>query len=272
MANRKLPFGYCMRSGQICIVDTEAEIVRMIFASYGAGNSYEMLAEWLNKGSHPYFPGKQWNKNTLARILQDERYLGNSTYPAILAADAFKTRTPSASGKLDCPQIKDIRILARCGVCGRAVQRERKNTWRCPHCMTSAVKSTDKRLIDNVAALLQELYSHPDTVASPPADGIESERVLAAKDNLTHELENEPFDESAARAKAISLAAARFAALGSEDYETMRIQYILARTERNGELNTELLRQITSAILIHPTGAVSLKLKNGQIVKRSDLT
>ena len=52
----------------------------------------------------------------------------------------------------------------------------------------------------------------------------------------------------------------------------MRIQYILARMEQNGGLDTALLRQITSAILIFPTGEVSLKLKNGQILKRSDLT
>ena len=64
MANRKLPFGYCMQNGQICVVDAEAEIVRMIFTSYAEGNSYETLAEWLNDGRHIYFPGKQWNKNT----------------------------------------------------------------------------------------------------------------------------------------------------------------------------------------------------------------
>ena len=85
-------------------------------------------------------------------------------------------------------------------------------------------------------------------------------------------IQAEDFDEPAARAKAISLAAARFDTLGSEDYETMRIQYILARTEQNGGLDTALLRQITSAILIFPTGEISLKLKNGQIMKRSDLT
>lgn len=226
--------------------------MRMIFTSYAEGNSYETLAEWLNHGEHAYFPGRRWNKNTLARILQDERYLGNGVYPAILAAVAFQRRKPAASGKLNHPQIKDVRVLARC--------------------MTSAVNSTDKRLMDSVAELLQGLCRHPDAVVSLPAADMESEGILAAKDSLTHELENGEFDEATARAKAISLAAARFDALGSEDYETMRIQYILARAEQNGGLDTALLRQITSAILIFPTGEVSLRLKNRQIIKRSDLT
>ena len=137
--------------------------------------------------------------------------------------------------------------------------------------MASAVDSTDRRLMDSVAELLQGLCQHPDAAAELPAADVESESVLAARNGFAQELENEEFDESAARAKAISLAAARFNALGSEDYETMRIQYILARTEQNGGLDTALLRQITSAILIHPTREISLKLKNGQIMKRSDL-
>lgn len=272
MAYRKLPFGYCMQTGQVVVANTEAEIVRMIFTSYAAGNSYEMLAEWLNAGTHTYSPGKRWNKNTVARILQDERYLGNSVYPAILTADAFRTRKPGASGKRNHPQIKDIRILARCGVCGQAIRRERQDSWSCPHCMISMVKFNDKHLIDSAAELLQGLYTHPNIVASLPAADMESGDILAAKGSLARELEDETFNEFSARAKAILLAAARFDALGSEDYETMRIQYILARTEQNGGLDTVLLRQITSAILIHPAGAVSLRLKNGQIIERTDLT
>ncbi len=272
MANRKMPFGYCMQGGQIRVVETEAEIVRMIFTSYAEGNSYETLAEWLNGGKFPYYPGKPWNKNAVARMLQDKRYLGNHTYPSIIAAEMFGSRKPTVSGKLDHPQLKDIRILARCRICGKAVRREHKDTWRCPNCMTSAVESTDKRLMIDVAELLQGICEHPDAVGLPPAADIESDGVLTAKNNFDQELDRAEFNESAARAKALSLAAARFDTLGSEDYETMRIQYILARTEQNSGLDTELLRQITSAILICPTGEVSLRLKNGQIIKRSDRT
>ncbi len=272
MAYRKLPFGYEMRGGQICIVETEAEVVRMIFTSYAEGNSYKTLTEWLNSKDIPYFPGKRWNKNTVARMLQDVRYLGSRAYPAIISAEVFGSRKPSTSGKSNCPQIKDIRILARCGVCGRAVRRERMDTWCCPHCMTSAVKATDQQLMDRTAELLRGLCEHPDAVGLPPAADVESGGILAAKNDFDHELERAEFNESTAREKAISLAAARFNALGSEDYETTRIQYILAKTEQSGGLDTELLRQITSAILIHPTGAVSLKLKNGQIIERNDRT
>ena len=269
MAIRTLPFGYRMSHGKICAVESEAKIVRRIFAGYGEGHSYNDLTSWLNGQGIPYLPGKPWNKNAVARILRDERYLGSDTYPPIITAEMFGNRKPSASGRLSLPQVKDIRILARCGVCGEPVRRERENTWRCPRCMASAVPSTDQRLIDAVAELLRELRGHPDMVSIPASQDDDTSGVLAAENELAHALEAAEFDESAARAKALSLAAARFNALGSEDYETMRIQHLLAGAEPSAELDTTLLRQITSAVLVYPHGEVRLKLKNKQIVERS---
>ena len=269
MAIRTLPFGYRMSHGKICIVENEARIVQRIFASYVEGHSYNALTQWLNGQSIPYLPGKPWNKNAVARILRDERYLGDDTYPPIVASEMLGNRKPSSSGRLNLPQVKDIRILARCGVCGEPVRRERENTWRCPHCMVSAVPTTDQRLIADASELLRELCSHPDVVVIPDSENKERNTILAAENELAHALEAAEFDESAVRAKALSLAAARFNSIGSEDYETMQIQHLLAGAEPSAELDTALLRQITSAILISPTGEVRLKLKNKQIVERS---
>ena len=77
-------------------------------------------------------------------------------------------------------------------------------------------------------------------------------------------------DEGAAKSAALALASVQFDALGSEDYETMRLQYILKQSEPCDGLDTGLLRQVASAILILPSNAVSLQLKNNQITERSD--
>lgn len=269
MLNRTMPFGYHMCHGKVCIVGNEAEIVRRIFAGYAGGRSYDTLTEWLNGQSVPYLQGKPWNKNAVARILRDERYLGDDTYPRIVESELFGCRVPNAGGRLNLPQIKGIRILARCSVCGEPVRRERQNTWRCPHCMASAVPCTDQRLIDDVSELLRELCGHPDMVGIQASSDDESPSILAAENELVQVMNAAEFDEAAAKSKVLSLASTRFDALDSEDYETMRIQHILVSAEPSAELDTVLLRQITSAILISPTGEVSLKLKNKQIVERS---
>lgn len=272
MANRTLPFGYRMRSGNIAVVEDEAEIVRMIFASYAEGSSYEKLASGLNSRDIPFSPGRPWNKNAVARLLQDIRYLGNDTYPPIVMPEEFGNRKADACGRREHPEIKDIRILARCAVCGDAMRRERKNVWLCPRCMAEAAHITDKCLMDSTAGLLSALREFPDIVRFTPAGDAEDQHIADLRDSFAQELDKPDFCESTARSQAIALTAAQFDALGSEDYETMRIQRLLSQAEPSDGLDTSLLRQITSAILLRSNGAVSLKLKNGQIFERSDFT
>ena len=66
MANRKLPFGYRIRGGQVQIAEREADTVHMIFDRYIAGIFYDRLASELNGQDIRYIPGKPWNKNMVA--------------------------------------------------------------------------------------------------------------------------------------------------------------------------------------------------------------
>lgn len=267
MANRKLPFGYCLHNGQVREGATEAEMVRLIFRRYGEGASYGTLADELSALGCPYAPGRPWNKNMVARILQDGRYLGSAEYPRLLSPELFhhaQSARPDVSGRLERPEIKDIRILARCAQCGEPMRRMRKNYWYCANCMASPSKIKDEALILCVERLLRSLREHPETISPAPIAGGESEAVQAAQERLACELEQTEFDEAAAKTQAIALASARFDALGSGDYETMRLRHLLDGAEPGGSLDAALLRQVAAAVLIHPSGAVSLKLKNGQ--------
>lgn len=269
MANRKLPFGYCLRNGQVREETTEAEVVRLIFRRYGEGASYGALADELSALGCAYAPGRPWNKNMVARILQDGRYLGSAEYPRLLSPELFhqaQSARPDVSGRLECPEIKDIRVLARCAQCGKPMRRMRKNYWYCSNCMASPGKVKDEVLILCVEHLLCSLRGHPETIAPASAAEGKNEAVQTAQDRLVHELEQTEFDEAAAKAQAIALASARFDALGSGDYEAMRLRYLLGGAKPCDGLDSELLRQTAAAVLIHPSGAVSLKLKNGQMI------
>ena len=280
MANRKLPFGYEMQRGIVCVKTAEAAIVKEIYAAYIRGISYSQITDSLNAQAVPYNePGKSWNKNMVARVLSNELYTGNETYPAILSEGEYRraaSAKPATGASLDT-RAKTTRQLARCAVCGSALALSGNKygwaRWNCPSCNAISADAVMPDTVDALSHILTAMVRNPELIQAPPQakqsmQGIPEQ--LGSEFNLA--IQAEEFNESAARAKAISLAAARFDALGSEDYETMRIQYILAKTEQNGGLDTALLRQITSAILIFPTGEVSLRLKNRQIIKRSDLT
>lgn len=85
MGNRKLPFGYHMELGKIVPHPPEAVLVKHVFQAYIAGESYNSLVEWLREQKIPYDVGRVWNKNMVARILENRRYIGDqglSCYPA----------------------------------------------------------------------------------------------------------------------------------------------------------------------------------------------
>ena len=226
MANRKLPFGYRIQGGQIQADEQESEVVRLIFDGYAQYPSYDRLTDALNGQDVPYSPGKRWNKNMVARILRDRRYLGGSTYPQILAPEAFRlaqTAKPDVLGTIDRPESKEIRILAQCGLCHQPLRRERKDSWHCPHCIGTFAKIKDENLIQSVGWHLHRLRGQPDTIVLSSTPETESESVQTAQDRFAHEMDKPEFDEDAAKAAALALASAKFNALGSQDYETMRI-------------------------------------------------
>ncbi|NBI11513.1 hypothetical protein D1641_16100 [Colidextribacter sp. OB.20] len=280
MANRKLPFGYEMQQGIVCIKTAEAAIVKEIYAAYIRGISYRQITDSLNAQAVPYNePGKSWNKNMVARILSNELYTGNKTYPAILSDGEYRravSAKPAARASFNTTA-KTVRQLARCAACGSTLTLSGNKygwaRWNCPSCKAISTDAVMPDTVDVLSHILTAMVRNPELIQAPPQVEQPVQGMPEQSENeFNLAIQAEDFDEPTARAKAISLAAARFDTFGSEDYETMRIQYILARTEQNGGLDTALLRQITSAILILPTGEVSLKLKNGQIIKRSDLT
>ena len=79
-SNRKLPFGYRMELGKIAIHPEEAPIVQHMFQQYILGASYTELVEDLRRRDVPYNQGKLWNKNMVARILENRKYIASTPY------------------------------------------------------------------------------------------------------------------------------------------------------------------------------------------------
>ena len=281
MANRKLPFGYEMRRGEVRINQDEASVVKDIYTAYAEGASYRQLTERLNAQPIRYgAPNKSWNKNMVARILANGIYTGESGYPAILSEEERHravSAKPVTGAPLDPNQtVKAVRKLARCSVCSSALTLSANRfgwaRWNCPTCAAITADAATPDILASVMAILAAIHKRPEIVQTSPPVPAERDDISQAVQESSEPHNDLEYNETAAKEKALALASARFNALGSEDYETMRIQYMLARSEPQDGLDTDLLRQIVSAILIHPNGAVSLRLKNNQIVERSDST
>ena len=89
--NRTISFGYCMKNGEITTEPKEVYAVVTIFDEYLKGKSLSEIAKLMETEKIRYnADSDKWNKNMVNRIIENEKYLGNDTYPQIIAENIFK--------------------------------------------------------------------------------------------------------------------------------------------------------------------------------------
>ena len=246
MGNRKLPFGYQMCMGEIVRDDVEAKAVQDIFLQYTLGASLKEIAEHMSKTGPAYDDGKSWNKNMVARILENAKYTGTDGYPKLVDAALFESAAEKRQTKQHLPERTPAqKALKR--VCSRPPTPE---------------------IEQQVTHLLGRLARQPERITQPEKTSAPAHTNTQAElDNI---LNTQPLDEEAARRLICKLAQEQYETIGNEEYETERLRRLFTAFECTAELNAELLQSAVSAVLV-TRQAVRLQLKNGQIIGKEDL-
>ena len=246
MGNRKQPFGYRMTLGEITIQPEEAETVRSIYLQYIAGASFKQLAKQLQEEDVLYDEDKSWNKNMVARILEDDRYIGKKEFPALITAEQFdaaqKRRKEMRPVYKQTPAQKTLRRL--CGA------------------------PPSERVEKIVTSLLNELIRCPDRI-QPAVSQVVGAACGKTREELTSALERQPIDEDNARALLLQLAAEQYDAIGNTEYETVRLRRLLTGCKPMTEADAELLQSTVSKVRV-TNKSVTVTLKNGQTIERRD--
>ena len=246
MGNRKLPFGYQMCMGEIIRNEQEAKAVQDIFLQYTLGASLKEIAEQMSKTGPAYDEGKSWNKNMVARILENAKYTGMDSYPKLVNIKLFEAAAEKRKTKQRLPE----RTPAQ-----KALKR-------------ICTKPPTPEIEKQVTHLLGRLAERPDRIVQPEKTPAPTHTNTQAE--LDDVLNTQPLDEDAARSLICKLAQEKYAAIGNEEYETERLRRLFAAFERTAELNAELLQSTVSAVLV-TRQVVRLQLKNGQIIGKDDL-
>lgn len=239
MGNRKLPFGYQMRFGDVIPHPDEAEAVQKIYQNYLTGASFRQIAEGLQAQGIPYDEDKPWNKNMVARILENERYTGIDPFPVLIPAELFRAmqnrRIQTAPERTQTPAQKELRKL-----CG----------------------GTPPKYVEQQAlGILNRLIHDPQLITYTPKNVDQSLEQKHRK--LEELLRSPPVDEEQARKLALDCAGAALDSIGPEEYETDRLRKLFTGKQPLTELDAELLRQSVRQITY--TGKeVKILLKNNQ--------
>ena len=246
MGNRKLPFGYQMHMGEIVRNEPEVKAVQDIFLQYSLGASLKEIAEQMSKTGPSYDEGKSWNKNMIARILENAKYTGADSYPELVDKKLFEAAAEKRQTKQRLPE----RTPAQ-----KALKRV-------------CSKPPTPEIEQQVTHLLGKLAEQPEHITEPERTSKPTYTNMHAE--LDDILNTQPLDEAAARSLICKLAQEQYDAIGNEESETERLRRLFTAFVCTAELNAELLQSAVSAVLV-TRQTVRLQLKNGQIIGKDDL-
>jgi len=285
MKNRYIAFGYQLTCGAIAPHVLEAEMVRIVFHQYVAGDSYSRIAAKLEKTGCPYSEGAAcWNKNMVGRILQNRKYLGQDGYPLLVTEYEFRQAALLQQDKYTrkdirtAPEVAALKDKVICGECGshyeRILDSRVGEKWRCknPECST-AVKITDALLTEQVADLLNCAIATPTIIEIPSIEIRPHDLEITRLTNeINRELDKTDCDEEYVKILIMARAAAQYA-ICSDGLLPVKARELRAAFESHDPsmpFDMDLFNCAVDAVIVQPDGTVSLMLKNGQHLNKPE--
>lgn len=247
-SNRALPFGYKMEFGWVVIFPEEAGWVTYLFDQYLLGASYKGLSDEMNGYGVHYDGDKPWNKNMVARILQDCRYTGECGFPRIIDSAAFQSAEEKRRKKATAPGKTEVQKVLR---------------RKCGFRITAHMEH-------EVLYLLNHLAAHPERIATldpPKAPPQRLKELKSELDELIHQL---PVDEERAWEVLQKTVVVMYEAMDPREYETLRMRRVFQKEEPRSELDANLIAANISAVMVDSNGNVKIRLKNDQIIERGE--
>ena len=247
-SNRALPFGYKMEFGRIVIFPEEAGWVTYLFDQYLLGASYKGLSDEMNGYCVRYDGERTWNKNMVARILQDCRYTDDGGFPRIIDPAVFQSAEEKRRKKAAAPEKTEVQKILRrkCG-CGITAHMEHE-----------------------VLYLLNRLAAHPERISTPNPPKSPPPRLDALKSKLEELISKLPVNEERAWEVLQEAAAAMYEAMDPREYETQRMRRAFLKEEPRSELDAKLIDANISAVMVDSNGNVKIRLKNDQTIERGE--
>lgn len=272
---RKIPFGYRMEGGIITTHPEESNAVKTIFTLYCCGASYNgIAAEMMTQGIPYHQKTPRWNKNMVARILENERYIGAGGYPKLIADDKFLSAQflrQSKTAYTHCPkEIEPIKEKAVCAVCGGKMKRDIKNgypRWLCQNSECGCRgRISDETLLDTLRELLEKLANTSPLLAAPIQEKSPSIDAIRIQNELNLCLNRAGTSPEYLKSLIFAAAEERYNSTldPTPAYENERLQKRLEQHPHTKETLTELFQRYVSAVLIG-VDSIALRLTDGTV-------
>lgn len=160
---RYLLFGYQIIQGKIVENPPEKELVEKIYQKYLQGCSIKQLTLYVEQSGIPYRENSNgWNKNMIARILEDERYWNGKQYPPIISKELADSAVQLKRSKATpYSGVMFIQKKMICPICGKRLTRNSQRKpiifWNCQECQRYFGPISDDELRQMVMEKLLEI-------------------------------------------------------------------------------------------------------------------
>lgn len=286
MKNRRFPYGYEMRNGEIQICKSELTVLTDIFNSYINGSNLKDIADRLTFKRIEYLPDEYgWNKSRVKRIIEDIRYLGDEKYPSIISekifnkANSIKQSRCTTKNCVVTAENKPIVYLARCAVCGSPLYHttdsrySESESWRCKtdDCGLN-VKLSIAQLQEQITDLLNEVIQNPNLIKYLDDEQTEEiqTNVMRLENEIERLLNSSDFSKDEIQNLILECAAEKYNCDKSNRHITDRLKADFEKSGPLSSFSSKLFESTVSAVLIDKNCSVSLKLKDGNIIGKED--
>ena len=281
--NRVIPFGYCMKNGEITTEPKEVYAVAEIFREYLNGSSLLQIAKLMESENIRYTEDSDhWNKNMVKRIIENEKHLGTDKYPQIIDEDIFNQANEKRIRKantlnLVCDDLQEIRKVTYCLECGEKLFRKTngkgREYWNCgnPDCFKYEYRLTDQMIIGAVLTVLNTAIANPSlleyggeiSVYSPTVD------VIRQQNEINRMTDSAQIDFDRVKAEIFRLAELKYDCCTYNDspQKTEYLKELISGREQLNIIDYDLLKSCVSRILIGHFYTVEIEFINGVTIK-----
>ena len=283
--NRVIPFGYCMRNGEITAEPKEVYAVSTIFSEYLKGGSLLQIAKLMETEKIRYTADSdKWNKNMVKRIIENEKYLGNDKYPQIIDENIFKQANEkrvrkAAALNLICDDLKEIRRITYCAECGgklfRKTNGKGREYWNCSNqgCFKFEYRLTDQMINGAVLTALNSAIANPSLIEceseisaySPTSD------ILRQQNEISRMTDSPQVDFEKVKAEIFRLTEMKYERCTYSDkpQKTAKLVTLLKNHNQLNTLDIGLFKSCINKILISRFCTIEVEFINGIKIKNT---
>ena len=279
MELRMILYGYRKEQFDYFVEPEEAKIVRSVYEKYISGESLLSIANQLTKAGVIYYKDRcEWSKQAVRRILENEKYVGNDEYPAIVDKDVFEQAmeirlNKGGTREKDSKEVAYVKAHSVCGQCGSRYSRKSKYKFRERWLCTNNCPNTKEYLDDEVyfrkiQSVLDAVIKNPDLLRceQPQEEICFSEEYLEKEKQLKRMIDgpNPMFQPIKKLLFEIVSEKFNFLKLDSSKEVTDELcAFVSEYTPSKKKLDIAFMEKTVSKIIVYKPGNIGVQFING---------